>query len=161
MIKQANEQDKSIIEDILLDAVSFLNKSCIPNQWNETNIKWDNLAKDYEIDDFYIAYYNEIPAGCMALTDYDEKYWPEIKKGQSFYLHKLAIKRKFAGKGFSKELIDFAKELTREKGVHSLRLDVNYYRDKLRAIYEKEGFRFVRAKIVGQNKKMALYEYSL
>lgn len=97
MIKQANEQDKSIIEDILLDAVSFLNKSCIPNQWNETNIKWDNLAK----------------------------------------------------------------ELTREKGVHSLRLDVNYYRDKLRAIYEKEGFRFVRAKIVGQNKKMALYEYSL
>ena len=84
MIKQTNEQDISIIEDILLDAVSFLNKSCIPNQWNETNIKWDNLSKDYKIDDFYI-----------------------------------------------------------------------------RAIYEKEGFRFVRAKIVGQNKKMALYEYSL
>lgn len=72
MIKQANEQDISIIEDILLDAVNYLNKLCMPNQWNKTNIKWDNLSKDYVIYDFYIAYANEITAGCMALIDYDE-----------------------------------------------------------------------------------------
>ncbi|MDO5516131.1 MAG: GNAT family N-acetyltransferase [Clostridium sp.] len=159
MIKQASENDIRVIEDILSDAVRYLDKAGIPNQWNETSIKWDKLSKDYKIGDFYIAYENDIPAGCMALTDHDEKYWPETIKGQSLYLHKLVVKREFSGKGFSKELIDFAKKLTHESGAHTLRLDCNYYRDKLRSIYEGEGFSFVRSKSIGHNIEMALYEY--
>lgn len=34
----------------------------------------------------------------MAITDLDQKYWPEIPQGKSLYIHKLAVKREFAGK---------------------------------------------------------------
>ncbi len=38
-------------------------------------------------------------------TNYDPTYWPYIPKGESLYLHKVAVKRTYAGKGFTKELI--------------------------------------------------------
>lgn len=97
----------------------------------------------------------------MALTDYDQKYWPEVERGQSLYLHKLAVKREFAGKGYSKELITFAKDLALSKGINSIRLDCNYHRKKLREIYENEGFVFASKKCIKVNNDMALYVYKL
>lgn len=47
-----------------------------------------------------------MPAACIAITDLDSKYWSEISQRKSLYIHKLAVKRKFAGKGVSKELIN-------------------------------------------------------
>lgn len=101
MIKQANECDIPIIEEILLDAVNWMSKSGLQNKWNESNIKWSGLSRSYKISDFYISYQNALPTACMALTDYDPTYWPDMPKGESLYLHKLAVKRLFAGKGFS------------------------------------------------------------
>lgn len=161
MIRQANINDIHIIEDILLDAVIYLKKAGLENQWNETNIKWEYLSKDYKIESFYIAYENNKPAGCMALTDSDTKYWPEIEKGQSLYLHKLAVKREAAGKGYSKKLITFAKDLALSRGVDVIRLDCNYHRTKLREFYENEGFIFVSKKYIKKNYDMALYVYML
>ena len=75
MIKQAEEQDILAIEEILLDAVIWMQKNKLQNQWNENNIKWDYLSKDYNINNFYINYQNGVPVGCMAITDLDTKYW--------------------------------------------------------------------------------------
>ncbi|MDD3223659.1 MAG: hypothetical protein PHX70_02950 [Clostridium sp.] len=33
----------------------------------------------------------------MAITDLDTKYWPEIPKEKSLYIHKLAVKRVIVG----------------------------------------------------------------
>lgn len=157
MIRQAECSDIPIIEDILLDAVNYLRQAHLENQWNETNIKWDHLCSSYKIENFYIACDNNIPVGCMALTDYDEKYWPEIEKGKSLYLHKLAVKRKFLGKGFSNELINFAKQLAFSKGVNALRLDCNYHRKRLRKFYEDAGFVYVKKMCIDETNNMALY----
>ncbi|HCW52744.1 MAG TPA: GNAT family N-acetyltransferase [Clostridium sp.] len=157
MIRQAVSSDIPVIEDILLDAVIYLRKAGLENQWNEANIKCECLSKEYRIEDFYIAYDDNKAEGCMALTDFDLKYWPEIEKGQSLYIHKLAVKREYAGRGCSHELISFAKDLALNNGADSLRLDCNYYRKKLREIYENEGFEYVSKKCIGENNYMALY----
>ena len=39
MIKQADENDIPVIEEILLDAVNWLSKSGMQNTWNESNVK--------------------------------------------------------------------------------------------------------------------------
>ncbi len=160
MIKQAEEQDILAIEEILLDAVIWMQKNKLQNQWNENNIKWDYLSKDYNINNFYINYQNGVPVGCMAITDLDTKYWSEIQQGKSLYIHKLAIKRIYAGKGVSKELIDFAKNLSLKNGINSLRLDCNLYRNKLRMLYEKEGFTYVETRKLKNNYDIALYVWN-
>ena len=157
MVKQANENDIPIIEGILLDAVNWMARSGLQNQWNDSNVKWANLSKSFQISDFYIAYHNGIPAACMALTDYDPTYWPHIPKGESLFLHKVAVKREFAGKGFSKELIDFAKTFAFRNCVNTIRLNCNQHRNKLRSVYENEGFVCVEEKTFLERHDTALY----
>jgi GNAT superfamily N-acetyltransferase len=129
----------------------------LQNQWNESNVKWSNLSKSYNINNFFIAYENELPAACMALTDYDPTYWSHIPKGASLYLHKVAVKRAYAGKGFSKELIDFSKNLALCYNINTIRLNCNQHRTKLRAIYENEGFLCVEEKTFFEKYDTALY----
>lgn len=161
MIKQAEERDTLVIEEILLDAVMWMEKNKLQNQWNKNSIKWDSLSKDYEINNFYIDYQNGVPVGCMAITDSDTNYWPEIPKGKSLYIHKLAVKRVAAGKGVSKELINFAKNLSLKNNINSLRLDCNLRRDKLRMLYENEGFIYSGKKKLKNNYDMALYAWHI
>ncbi len=157
MVKQAEECDITILEEILLDAVKWMSESGLQNQWNESNVKWSNLSGSYNINNFYIAYQNGLPAACKALTDYDPIYWPDIPKGKSLYLHKVAVKRIFAGKGFSKELIDFAKKLALSYRINAIRLNCNQHRNKLRAVYENEGFICVEEKTFFEKHDTALY----
>ena len=157
MIKQANENDILTIEEILLDAVMWMKKNKMQNQWDENSIKWDILSIDYQLNNFYIDYENGIPAACIAITDLDQKYWPEIPQGESLYIHKLAVKRVFSGKGISKELINYVKTLLLKNAVDSLRLDCDLQRKKLRMLYESEGFMYAATKKLGSNYDMALY----
>ena len=157
MIKQADENDILTIEEILLDAVMWMKRSKMQNQWNEDCIKWKFLSIDYQINNFYIDYENGMPAACIAITDLDQKYWPEIPQGKSLYIHKLAVKRAFSGKGISKELIKYAKTLLLKNAVDSLRLDCDLQRKKLRMLYESEGFKYEATKKSENNYDMALY----
>ena len=157
MIKQADENDILTIEEILLDAVLWMKKSKMQNQWNEDSIKWNFLSSDYQINNFYIDYQNGMPAACIAITDLDQKYWSEILPGKSLYIHKLAVKRAFSGKDISKELINYVKTLLLKNAVDSLRLDCDLQRKKLRMLYESEGFMYEATKKSENNYDMALY----
>lgn len=74
-IIQATENNISIIEDIMLDVVDFLDSIKQP-QWERKNVIWQGLSKYFFITDFYIAYLDKAPLGCMALVDYDPVFWP-------------------------------------------------------------------------------------
>ena len=156
MVRQATEKDIPIIESILLDAVQWMDENEM-HQWESENVKWSQLSKYYEISDFYIAYNESVPAACMSLIDYDPVFWPDVPKGESLYLHKVAVVRKYAGKGFSKELIDFAKTKAENLGIYSLRLDCHKNRDKVRAAYEKQGFVCVEEKTLFGRYETAFY----
>ena len=138
-IKQATESDIPIIEDIMNDVITFLDSIGQP-QWVKENVTQQGLAKYFTIDNFYIAYIDKIPMGCLAIVDYDPTFWPDIEKGKSLYIHKLAVKRCGAKKGVSKALIDFVKAMSVELGINQVRLDTHQLRPKVRAVYEKQGF---------------------
>lgn len=61
MIRQANEHDTRAIEEILLDAVNWMNANGLQNLWNESNVKWAALSKSFKVNDFYLAYENRTP----------------------------------------------------------------------------------------------------
>lgn len=157
MIRQANNTDITNIEEILLNAVIWMHRNGLDNLWNESNIKWSQLSKNYNIGDFYISCDNNISTACMALTDYDSIYWPDIPKGASLYIHKLAVRREYAGRGISEELINFSKALAAKYHIDEIRLDCNQKREKLRELYEKNGFICVKENVSRENSNIALY----
>jgi GNAT superfamily N-acetyltransferase len=72
----------------------------------------------------------------------DPEFWPEEPPEDSTFIHRLAVRRQYAGTGVSSALIDWAVERTRSLGRHYLRLDCDALRPRLREFYERHGFVF-------------------
>lgn len=159
-IKQAKTEDFPVIENILLDTVNWLNEMEQP-LWGTVEVSWDALSKNYQIGDFYIAYSDGKPSGCMALVDYDPFFWPKVKKGESLFIHKLAVTKTARKSGVADALMDFFKKQGSERGVKTLRLDTHALRPKLRAFYERHGFVFVKVKVFKGDRYTAFYIYTL
>jgi RimJ/RimL family protein N-acetyltransferase len=162
IIKQAQESDIPVLESILLDTVNWLNEMNQP-LWSVEDVKWPALSKNYQIGDFFIAYADGVPSGCMAIIDYDPFFWPDVKKGESFIMHKLAVTKAARKTGVSNALVDFFKEQGKKHGIRVIRLDTHAWRPKTRAFYERHGFVSVGVKVCESDprKNTALYEYKL
>ena len=156
----ASVSDIPIIEDILLDAVRWLD-SVDKSLWTEGQVRWARLSKDFAPSDFEIAQLDGVPAACMAVVDHDPAIWPEVEKGQSLFIHKLAVKRFAAGQGLADAMIVHTRDMCKDRGISTLRLDCSEDRTKLRELYERNGFTCVGKKIVYEIYPVALYQMSL
>jgi len=152
----ASPIDTAIIEDILRDSVRWLD-AIGQSMWREDQITWVRLSRDFSISDFRIALLDGVPAACMAVVDHDPVFWPDVKKGRSLFIHKLAVKRFAAGKGLSDALIADAKAMCVDRGIAALRLDCAQDRPKLRTVYERNGFLCVEEKVVFTHYPTAFY----
>jgi len=158
-IKQAGENDIPVIEGILLDAVNRLNAEGQP-LWGAEEVSWGALSKSYGAGDFYIAYLDGVPSGCMAMVDHDPFFWPDVKKGEALFIHKLAVTTAARKSDAADALIDFFKARGAERGVKTLRLDTHALRPRLRAFYERHGFVCSEVKIIRDIWHMAFYIYT-
>ncbi|HEV2328749.1 MAG TPA: GNAT family N-acetyltransferase [Verrucomicrobiae bacterium] len=70
----------------------------------------------------------------------DIEFWPDVSQGQSVFVHRLAVKRRFAAGMISSALLNWAVARARALGKVYLRLDCEASRPKLRAVYERFGF---------------------
>ena len=159
-IKQATEAEIPVIESILLDTVNWLNEIQQP-MWGVNEVTWNTLSRHYKINDFYIAYLNGVPSGCMVLVDYDPFFWPNVKKGESLFVHKLAVTKAARKSGCADALMETFKEQGAIRGVKNLRLDTHALRPKLRTFYERHGFALVEVKVFEGDRHTAFYMYTL
>ena len=74
----------------------------------------------------------------MYLHDEDRLFWPHVSPGEAFYIHRLAVAREFAGRGYAHAMLDWAVSEARSKGRPFLRLDCEP-RAKLLALYRERG----------------------
>ena len=93
-------------------------------------------------------------------------FWPEVPTGTSGFVHKLCVRRKFAGQGVAEGMLRYAAELCRAQGISMLRLDTDLSRPKLCALYERAGFRRVGVRSIfspsmGVTLDVAMYEMEL
>ena len=101
------------------------------------------------------------PACCMILQWIDTEYWPEAPKYEAGYLHKVCVRRLYAGTGQLKRLVDCAKEEALKHGARFLRLDTGWDNPKVRPLYEALGFKLVRKLEFSNGGAMALYELEI
>ena len=158
-IKQAGEKDIPVLGEIYLDVVNNF------DIWDKEFVSWENLSRQFAIEDFYIAYIDNVPAGCMVLIDSAPFFWIEkIEKGESLFLRRLAVKRSAAGINLSKYLMEYAVEECREKNIKTLRLDCDANIEKLNKIYQDFGFICEKVEtliIGGEEYPSAFYVYNI
>lgn len=156
-ISVATEKEIPVIEDILLDTAAWLDSTGKP-LWTKEQATWAKLSKNFIPSDFYLAWMDGMPVGCMALlVDHDSIFWPGFEKGTSLFIHKLAVKRIAAGQGVSAALLDQAKKECIRREIPSLCLDCHAGIAKLRALYERHGFVCVEERMIHGKHPTAFY----
>lgn len=76
------------------------------------------------------------PSACMLLQKSDPFFWPDRPEGSALYIHRVAVRRAEAGRGWPGRLLTWA--AIQGRGL-PLRLDCAP-RPKLMAVYESIGF---------------------
>lgn len=108
--------------------------------WRDDEFVPSRIKAEVEGGLFFIAEQNGLAAGVVKFQLEDQQFWPDLPTGEAAYVHRLAVRRAFAGGGISSALLSWAVERTRALSRSYLRLDCEASRSKLRAIYEKFGF---------------------
>jgi GNAT superfamily N-acetyltransferase len=159
VIRQAAPQDAGMVSDILLEAARWLEKGG-SRMWRDDELSSSRIAADVEAGLFFVAECDGEPAGTVKFQLEDALFWPDVPPAQSAFVHRLAVRRRFAGGGVSSALLQWAVLRARSQGRRFLRLDCEASRPRLRAIYERFGFRHHSDRQVGPYF-VSRYEYDV
>lgn len=129
--------------------------------WNIDKLEKEEFIASNNNSELYVCYVDDEAAGTFILQEQDEFMWQNIIEGESIFLHKLGVRRKYAGKGISKYILEWAKKQTEERNKKFLRLDCYADREYLCNLYESSGFKRVGDILMLGEDYAALYEYEV
>jgi GNAT superfamily N-acetyltransferase len=128
--------------------------------WREGELEPDQIAADVATGLFFLAECSDDPAGTFIFQLEDPVFWPDVSHENAAYVHRLAVRRRYAGRGLSAELLRWAANRTHDLGRRFLRLDFEASRPRLRELYERFGFRHHSDAQVG-TYLVSRYEYDV
>jgi len=99
------------------------------------------LAPAVERDELYLAKVNGQAAGTFILQWADEFFWGNWLDDAG-YIHKVAVRREFAGKNIGGYILDWAECKVAQQGRPYLRLDCQSHNPTINSYYQKAGFVF-------------------
>lgn len=158
-VRQATLEDIQTVADILQEAALWLKQRNM-TLWGEQEISARVVLSDIQLGLFYVAFIEDCAVGVVRFQTEDLVFWSDIPHQDSAFIHRLAVRRNFAGGSVSKALMRWAVNRSRQLGKRYLRLDCDADRRSLRSVYEKFGFRHHSDKQV-RVYFIARYEYEI
>lgn len=161
IIKAETPQQKAAFLQVLASANERMAKKGIV-QWLPCHLTAEAV---FEPDkEPYLLVKDGVPVATALFSTEDPVFWPDKEPGSAIYIHRFAVAEAFAGSGLPQRLLEFAADYARERNIPCLRLDCRADRERLRAVYEAFGFRFVdtvEVDVPGVHLCNARYERSL
>jgi len=139
-IRRAVSADALVVEEMLLEASRWVDALGV-TMWSEGELVRSEIERDVNAGMYWIAAVDGRPAGAIRFQLEDRLFWPDHDDDDSAFVHRLVVRRAFKGQGVSTALLEWAVDHARAAGRQWLRLDCDAERTKLRALYERFGFR--------------------
>lgn len=136
--------------DVAFDVLREVGQWLVDNGqelWQIDTLTPENLLDEYTTGNLYVMYADREdgtapePAAVFILQWEDPLYWPDVPPNTSSFIHKLAIRRAFAGQNLFAAIIDFWKSECMLRGIRTLELETDASRPKLMQFYERYGFK--------------------
>ena len=158
-VRRATVADIGTVSSILFEAANWLDERGL-SMWRADELIPEGIATDVGSGLFFLAEHSGQPAGTMKFQLADSVVWPDVPEHESVFIHRLAVRRQFAGGDVSTALLQWAVEQAVSLGRRHLRLDCEASRPSLRAVYERFGFQHHSDRQVGPHL-LARYEFEL
>ena len=140
-IRQAAVADAPTVLSVLEEAARWLRDRGIP-LWFDSELRPEDIMRHTANGQYFLAEVADTAAGTFRFDLTDPEFWPEVPEGESAFIHRLAVRRRFAGGRVSAPMLGWAARHARELGRDYLRLDCEADRPRLRAFYENLGFQY-------------------
>jgi GNAT superfamily N-acetyltransferase len=148
-IRQAGVEDLDAVSSVLHEAAQWLEQRGMA-LWRDSELAPDRIREEVEAGLFHVAEADGIIGGVIMFQLEDPEFWPDAVPGEAAYLHRLAVRRRFAGGQVSSLLLDWSREKTQRLGRKYLRMDTETPRFKLREMYERYGFQYHSERDMGR-----------
>jgi GNAT superfamily N-acetyltransferase len=158
-IREAEPAEAAVVEAMLVEAAKWVD-ALGEVMWDTGELSPERIAAETAAGQFVLAIVDGQPAGAIRFQLEDTLFWPDLPPGDSAFVHRLVVRRRYKGQGISTALLQWAVDHARALGRTHLRLDCDKSRPKLRALYEAFGFQFHSFRQVGPYD-VARYEYPL
>jgi ribosomal protein S18 acetylase RimI-like enzyme len=134
-------------------------------QWNEQYPNSEAFQTDISRNELYVLLdKNEVIACICISTEKDEEY-KEVdwltQDAAHYYIHRLAVHPIHQGKGFARELMDFAENLAVQNNTRSIRLDTFSKNPRNQKFYEARGYKRLGNIFFPKQSKHPFYCYEL
>jgi GNAT superfamily N-acetyltransferase len=149
VIRQATGEDTPALVETLTEAANWVEQLDRSIMWVEGELEEHRVRAEAEAGLFVVAEADGEVVGAMRFQLEDRLFWPDLDARDSVFIHRLAVRRSHAGRGLSTALMQWAVDRARALGKRHLRLDCDADRARLRALYEKFGFRLHSYRQVG------------
>jgi GNAT superfamily N-acetyltransferase len=120
-IRQATRQDTKKIADILVEAARWLEQGGMV-MWRDDELVTSRITAEVDAGLFFIAECDGEAAGVVKFQLEDGQFWPDVPRDESVFVHRLAVRRRFAGGGISSALLSWAVERAPASAFSSERL---------------------------------------
>lgn len=117
--------------------------------WRDDELSEEQIAADIANGHFFLGWRAGEAVAAIKFQLQDPLFWPDTRAGEAAFVHRLAVRRAFAGGQLSTLLLRWAAERAKGLGKSFLRLDCEAARPRLRAVYERCGFRHHSDRQVG------------
>jgi GNAT superfamily N-acetyltransferase len=158
-IRQATANDVELVAEILCEAAHWLEQKG-EGMWKDSELQSSRISADVAAGNFYIAECDGEMAGVVKFQLEDPLFWPDVPQIESAFVHRLTVRRHFAGGRISSALLYWAVDRARTLGRNYLSLDCEASRLRLRSVYEQFGFRHHSDRQVGPYF-VSRYEYAI
>lgn len=149
VIREASPVDTPMIADTLIEAAKWVEQLDGTVMWIEGELEEDRVRAEVNGGMFVVAEIEGQIAGALRFQLEDQLFWPDLDSRDSAFVHRLAVRRAFARQGVSTALLEWTVDRAHALGKRYLRLDCDAERSRLRAFYERFGFRLHSYRQVG------------
>ena len=119
----------------------------------------EELAERVDRDELFVVEADGEPAATFTLLLDDTSFWGE-RPPDAVYLHKLAVRPGFRGRGLGARIVEWVERRAAEAGRAYLRLDCLRDDPRIRGWYESLGFEH-RGDVDHPRIRAALYERAI
>jgi GNAT superfamily N-acetyltransferase len=142
---RADESDWMALVALRLAAERRL-RQLSSSQWTDTARGLEQMWQYLERDEMYVIRHGPQAAGCFALTDRsDPEFWSgDPERRQFLYLHKVIVTPDMTGAGVGAYIVAQTMSDAEQRGCLGARLRCWTGNDRLRAVWERHGFTYLR-----------------
>ena len=147
-LRRSRKGEADVVASVLGEAAEWLRRRGDP-LWDASEVSAKSIQAEVDSGDYVLAFVADQAAGTARVRREDALHWPDVAAGEALYLHRLAVRRFYAGGPVSRAIVEWASTSAEELGCRFLRLDCDASRHRLRALYESMGFVFHSERVVG------------